>query len=133
MKEELKPCPFCASEASPHSNGGVADFSVTCNKCGANIKIYGFVTKTDVIKKWNTRTNTEQSIPNEPWAVIVPGSLEWQICPKCGGQGVMSKPPWIAGDVNEWSSTSCTHICDVCNGSKIIQRPEDSMVAHEKP
>jgi DnaJ-class molecular chaperone len=48
---------------------------------------------------------------------------EWQKCPKCDGQGTVSKPPGIAGDVYQWSSTSCTHQCDVCNGAKIIQRP----------
>lgn len=47
----------------------------------------------------------------------------WQKCPKCDGQGHLSKPPWVAGDVNEWSSTSASHLCDVCYGAKIIQRP----------
>ena len=48
---------------------------------------------------------------------------EYQVCPKCNGQGIVSKPPWIAGDVYQWSATSATFICDVCNGAKIITRP----------
>jgi len=43
-----------------------------------------------------------------------------QKCPKCDGQGLVSKPPFIAGDVYEWSSSSGAYQCDVCNGSKVI-------------
>jgi len=46
--------------------------------------------------------------------------VPYQLCPKCNGQGQISKPPYIAGDVHEWSSSSCIFPCDVCNGSKII-------------
>jgi len=41
-------------------------------------------------------------------------------CPKCDGQGIVSKPPWVAGDVHQWSSTQTTFQCDVCHGEKII-------------
>lgn len=44
----------------------------------------------------------------------------WQLCPKCNGQGIVSKPPYVAGDVNHWSDTSMSHQCNVCNGQKII-------------
>ena len=44
----------------------------------------------------------------------------WQLCPKCIGQGVTSRPPYIAADVTHWSSTSAVHVCDVCNGAKIL-------------
>lgn len=47
-------------------------------------------------------------------------TYELQKCPKCDGQGSVSKPPYVPGDVHQWSSTSATHICDVCNGQKII-------------
>jgi DnaJ-class molecular chaperone len=43
-----------------------------------------------------------------------------QLCPKCNGQGIVTKPPWIAGDVYEWSSTQASYTCDVCNGAKVI-------------
>lgn len=47
-------------------------------------------------------------------------------CPKCDGQGIVSKPPWVAGDVHEWSSTQTTFQCDVCNGAKILwSKPEN--------
>lgn len=46
--------------------------------------------------------------------------IPYQLCPKCNGQGQISKPPYIAGDVHEWSSSSYIFPCDVCNGSKII-------------
>ncbi len=48
---------------------------------------------------------------------------EWQLCPKCHGQGNISKPPHVAGDVYEWTDSSCVHLCDVCNGAKILARP----------
>lgn len=43
-----------------------------------------------------------------------------QLCPKCNGQGKVSKPPWIPGDVYEWSSTATSYICDICNGRKVV-------------
>ncbi len=50
---------------------------------------------------------------------------EWQKCPKCDGQGIVSKPPWIAGDVfyGSWSDTIGQHQCNVCNGLMIIPSP----------
>lgn len=46
---------------------------------------------------------------------------EYQICPKCNGQGIVSKPPWVAGDVPQWASTSTQmYTCNVCDGHKII-------------
>ena len=49
----------------------------------------------------------------------------YQLCPKCNGQGTVSKPPWVDGDVNEWiGSATGGYICDVCNGAKIIPTPE---------
>ena len=48
-------------------------------------------------------------------------AVPYQLCPKCNGQGQVSKPPYIAGDVHQWSNSSCVFPCDVCNGSKIIQ------------
>jgi hypothetical protein len=45
---------------------------------------------------------------------------DWQKCPKCDGQGTVSKPPYIAGDVYEWSGTSSQFQCNVCNGRMII-------------
>jgi hypothetical protein len=48
-------------------------------------------------------------------------TIPYQKCPKCDGQGTVSKPPYVTGDVNTWSSsTSCVYNCDVCNGQKII-------------
>lgn len=48
---------------------------------------------------------------------------EWQICPKCNGQGIVSKPSNIAGDVHQWTSTETAHICNVCDGRKVLERP----------
>lgn len=50
--------------------------------------------------------------------------MEWQLCPKCNGQGIVSKPPRVAGDVYQWSSTSTSFTCDLCNGAKMILKPE---------
>lgn len=48
--------------------------------------------------------------------------MKWQLCPKCNGQGLVSKPPWVPGDVFQWSSTTTCHICNMCNGSgKILE------------
>lgn len=50
--------------------------------------------------------------------------MSWQKCPKCDGQGTVSKPPWVAGDVQQWQSSATTgYTCDVCHGAKIIRTP----------
>ena len=42
-------------------------------------------------------------------------------CPNCGGHKTVSKPPWIAGDKNEWpSSGTKTYPCPTCNETGII-------------
>lgn len=46
--------------------------------------------------------------------------VPYQTCPKCNGQGVVSKPPYVAEGVNTWVGTASAHQCDVCNGAKII-------------
>ncbi len=46
--------------------------------------------------------------------------IPYQKCPKCDGQGTVSKPSHIAGDVNQWTSADVSYICDVCQGNKII-------------
>ena len=51
--------------------------------------------------------------------------MKAQKCPKCDGQGTVSKPPWVDGDVHEWDdSSSGGYTCQVCNGSGIIYVPE---------
>lgn len=55
------------------------------------------------------------------------------VCPKCGGQGHVEKPPWIAGDVHSWSACSTGgHVCDLCKGAKIIASKEPSKRPNER-
>ena len=45
----------------------------------------------------------------------------YQLCPKCNGQDNTIMPPWVVGDqLTYTTSTSEAHICNVCNGAKII-------------
>lgn len=46
--------------------------------------------------------------------------IPYQKCPKCDGQGIVSKPSHIAGDVNQWTSADTSYTCDICQGNKII-------------
>lgn len=42
-------------------------------------------------------------------------------CPVCEGQGLVSRPPWIAGDQQEWTASSAgPYSCKVCQGRGII-------------
>jgi len=48
------------------------------------------------------------------------GYIPYQLCPKCNGTGIVSRPPHIAGDVTEWASSSVSHQCNLCNGQMVI-------------
>ena len=42
-------------------------------------------------------------------------------CPVCNGQKTVSKPPWIAGDINEWAGSGTDNYeCHTCNGTGIV-------------
>ena len=42
-------------------------------------------------------------------------------CPVCDGTGLVSKPPYIAGDQETWSTSQTgTYPCHACGGSGII-------------
>ena len=51
--------------------------------------------------------------------------MKAQKCPKCDGQGTVAKPPWVPGDVHEWTSGETGYTCTVCNGSGIIYVPDE--------
>ncbi len=52
--------------------------------------------------------------------------MRWQKCPVCDGTGLVSKPPWIAGDQTVWvSSSSGPYPCKVCSGVGMILAPEE--------
>lgn len=55
--------------------------------------------------------------------------MKAQLCPKCNGQGIVSKPCWVVGDVTEWTSTALSYPCDLCNGAKVIYVPSFNGVA----
>ena len=42
-------------------------------------------------------------------------------CPVCNGSGKVSRPPWIAGDVETWpTSSGKLYTCQACNGKGIV-------------
>lgn len=94
--------------------------------------------RTEFIRKWlgnPEKSYTEQfrdemlddldavidsSVKNCNLPVVNTSASPYQLCPKCNGQGFVSKPPYVAGDIYEWSSSQTSFVCDVCNGAKII-------------
>lgn len=44
------------------------------------------------------------------------------ICPTCNGTGKVSRPPWLAGDVDCWSSDKAGELyeCGSCEGKGIL-------------
>lgn len=42
-------------------------------------------------------------------------------CPVCDGTGKVSRPPWVAGDVDTWTdSQTGPYPCQPCDGKGII-------------
>jgi hypothetical protein len=49
-----------------------------------------------------------------------------ELCPKCHGQGVVSRPPWLPADIQTWNShTTGPYTCDLCSGLKVIHTVVD--------
>lgn len=49
-------------------------------------------------------------------------------CPVCNGTGIVSRPPYVAGDIQFWSSTeTVTYGCRACHGSGIVWEPNGKM------
>jgi len=49
-------------------------------------------------------------------------TIEYQLCPKCNGQGITSRPPWVPYDQNEWTSSATSYVCNICHGAGIIPK-----------
>jgi rRNA maturation protein Nop10 len=44
-------------------------------------------------------------------------------CPVCNGSGKVSRPPHVAGDVDQWSASGTElYECNACLGSGIVWR-----------
>jgi hypothetical protein len=48
-------------------------------------------------------------------------------CPTCGGQETVSKPPWVAGDQETWSSGNAWDLypCPTCDGKGYLAIEEE--------
>ena len=94
------------------------------------------MTKDEFIKKWGkkvTNKNYTASLHNykmkqdldtiEDATNIINGGF--QLCPKCNGQGIVSRPPWIAGNLGSWMSSESSYECNLCHGKMIIPIPNE--------
>jgi RecJ-like exonuclease len=42
-------------------------------------------------------------------------------CPACYGTGLVSRPPWVAGDVDNWVDYQCgPYPCRSCDGKGVL-------------
>ncbi len=42
-------------------------------------------------------------------------------CPVCDGQGTVLKPPWVAGDKEEWTDmNTAPYECRACKGTGVL-------------
>ena len=50
-------------------------------------------------------------------------------CPVCRGTGVVSRPPWVAGDVSTWleANAGTLYTCRACKGRGIVWKDNEVM------
>lgn len=122
MSDELKPRPFCGSEAVTNEPFDPL-FSVICNSCGASSV---FSDEETAEKRWNTRA----AVTPEQFAMAVHDGRAWMAmrtcenllddhpcdfeCSKCGFS--VSTVPEGAAD---WQTTSWSY-CPNC-GAKVVE------------
>lgn len=55
-------------------------------------------------------------------------------CPVCNGAGMVSRPPWVAGDQPQWTSGNTTdqHKCKACNGTGVVWRDAHEEAPHAR-
>jgi len=45
----------------------------------------------------------------------------YQKCPVCEGTGLVTRPPWVAGDQPTWVDSSCgPYPCKACKGTGLL-------------
>jgi hypothetical protein len=45
-----------------------------------------------------------------------------QVCPNCNGQKTVSRPPWVAGDINVWvDGGTAIYPCPTCQQKGVIE------------
>ena len=60
MTDELKPCPFCGSDAVHTERSYFRDVLIYCENCDAYFTVDSFYAdENDVIKAWNRRAEKE--------------------------------------------------------------------------
>jgi len=53
-------------------------------------------------------------------------------CPVCQGQRTVSKPSWIAGDINTWTTASAENYpCPTCDATGIVWEVEPSFFSYK--
>lgn len=78
--------------------------------------------KEALLQVWSECWNQSQSEIDELKAEVERLKGNSILCPKCNGQGIVSKPPHIAGDVQEWISNQTSYECNLCKGKMIINQ-----------
>jgi hypothetical protein len=116
IEDQLKPCRYCGNVhpkvyyrdyIGDHYDGD--KYMVNCD-CGISTN---WLIDEELIRLWN-------GIFTNLYQIYDPNQIKCIICPKCHGQGLVSKPPWVAGDVDQWTSDSAVYTCDLCKGEKLL-------------
>ena len=120
MREALKPCPFCGSEAKQRISFGT--HYIECSGCGAEMgtrDIEWDVQETKSITAWNTRPASEVVIVQKYQLV----ELHEELYGKCGSfsheyaREILKKIDFIIAD---WLNTNATNSTMPCGALKLL-------------
>lgn len=119
--EEHGGCPSCRSAVLSLVEGGEQGPQVTFSAVVDALESVPYLGEDVLDKLAALWTAPSVAVEQGPVLAVSQSPVAWQKCPVCDGTGLVSRPPWVAGDQREWMSSSTgPWPCKACHGTRMV-------------